>query len=109
MLTQMKTTSITVLRMPSELRQDLKKSARSNHRSLNGETLAWLGKQKAEKKPVTCAEAAEILRRADRVLNRKDREQIASGIEEARRRMNNEPLPAQDGATNQSAGLLSTS
>jgi len=42
--------------------------------------------------PVTCAEAAEILRRANRLLNPKDREEIASGIEEARRRMKNEHL-----------------
>ncbi|MHB8522789.1 MAG: hypothetical protein ACYDH9_18795 [Limisphaerales bacterium] len=55
--------------------------------------MAWLEKQKAEKAPVTCAEAAEILRRADRVLNPRDREQIASGIEEARRRMSHEHLP----------------
>ncbi len=92
MLIPMKTTTLTVRGCGPELRRDLQKSARSNKRSLNGETLAWLEKQEAEKKPVTCAEAADILRRADRVLNRKDREQIASGIEEACRRMNNEHL-----------------
>jgi len=41
---------------------------------------------------VTCAEAAEILRAADAILNPDDRAQIAAGIEEARRRMNNERL-----------------
>ncbi len=92
MLTPMKTTTLTVRGCRPELRKDLKNSAQSNHRSLNGETLAWLEKQKAEKKAVTCAEAAEILRCADKILNPKDREQIAFGIEEARRSMNNEHL-----------------
>jgi hypothetical protein len=41
---------------------------------------------------IPCSEAAEILRAADQLLNAEDRAQIAAGIEEARRRMNNERL-----------------
>jgi hypothetical protein len=41
---------------------------------------------------VTCAQAAEILRAADQMLTPADRVQIAAGIEQARRRMNNEHL-----------------
>jgi hypothetical protein len=88
----MDTTPLSVRGCPPALRRALKKSAKSNHRSLNGEALTWLEKQAAEDKLVTCAEAAEILRRADKLLTAEDREQIASGIEEARRRMNNEHL-----------------
>jgi hypothetical protein len=42
--------------------------------------------------PISCVRAAEILRRADAELFPADREQIAAGIQEARRRMNNEHL-----------------
>jgi hypothetical protein len=65
MLTTMKTTTLTARERGPDLRQE---------------------------RPVTCAEAAEILRRADLMLNPKDRKQIAAAIEEARRRMKNEHL-----------------
>jgi hypothetical protein len=88
----MKSTTLTVRGCSPELRDDLNKSAQSNHRSLDEEALARLERQDSEKKPLSCAEAAEILRRADQGLNKEDRGQIANGIEEARRRMKNEHL-----------------
>ncbi len=43
-------------------------------------------------KPIACEEAAAILKGADQILTAKDRAEIAEGIEQARRRMNNEHL-----------------
>ena len=48
--------------------------------------------RRAPTEPIDCTRAAEIRRRADSLLTPNDREEIASGIEEARRRMNNEHL-----------------
>jgi hypothetical protein len=41
---------------------------------------------------ISCEEAAEILMFADQMLTDRDRTEIAAGIEEARRRMNDERL-----------------
>jgi hypothetical protein len=49
-------------------------------------------KTKSRRQRMTCGELAEVLRRADAILSPEDRLQIAAGIEEARRRMNNEHL-----------------
>lgn len=48
--------------------------------------------QPAPTVPIDCQQAAAILRAADQLLTAKDRNEIAAGIEEARRRMNNEHL-----------------
>ncbi len=87
----MKTAPLTVRRCPEPVHQMLKKSARVNHRSLNGETLAWLEKQ-AESKPVSCAETARILRQLDKQLSPDDRRKWVAGIEAARRKMAHERL-----------------
>jgi plasmid stability protein len=87
----MKTMPLTVRRCPPELHQALKKSARSNHRSLNGETLAWLERQ-ASTKPVSAKETAAILRRFQRSLSVGERKQMAESIESIRRKMANEHL-----------------
>jgi hypothetical protein len=63
-----------------------------NGRTVNGEAAAWLNKQADQQEVCTGAEAAEILRRADALLDDADRRQIAAGIEKARRLMNNEHL-----------------
>jgi hypothetical protein len=41
---------------------------------------------------ISCVDAAKILREANRMLSPQDRMQIAAGIEDVRRRMNNEHL-----------------
>ena len=88
----MKTTSLTIRGCPPELRNDLKKSAQSNHRSLNRETLAWLERQKQQNRGATCSELAQALIQWQKKVPRKDRLEIARHIEEARQRMNNEHL-----------------
>jgi plasmid stability protein len=87
-----RTIPLTIRGVPEEVHDALKKSAKANRRSLNGETLTWIEKLAGEQKVTTCAEAAEILRRADAVLNPQDRKRIVAGIEESRRKMNTERL-----------------
>ena len=86
------TTTLTLHGFRPKLHEDLMEGARSNRRSLNEEALARLEGQEPEIKPVTCAEAAEILRLADKMLTPTDRAQIVSGVEQARRHMHNEHL-----------------
>jgi hypothetical protein len=88
----MKTLPLTVRRVPREVHDTLKRSAKINNRSINGETLTWLARQAGMAKVVTCGEVADILESAHAGLTKQDREQIADGIEEARRRMNAEHL-----------------
>ncbi len=88
----MKTVPLTVRRCPAEVHQALKKSARANHRSVNGETLTWLEKQASTANVMTGKEVAAVLRRFQKALSRADRIKMAEGIEEARRRMANEHL-----------------
>ena len=87
----MKTIPVTLRRVPQKVHEALKRSAKVHNRSLNGETLTWL-EERAEEPLVTCAQAAEILRRWDAGLTDQDRTQIVAGIEEARQRMNAEHL-----------------
>ena len=86
-----KTMPLTVRRCPPGVHRALKKSARVNHRSINGETLAWL-EQQASAKPVSAKETAAILRRLQKTLSPTDRKSMAEAIEDARRRMANEYL-----------------
>ncbi|MGH7968408.1 MAG: FitA-like ribbon-helix-helix domain-containing protein, partial [Limisphaerales bacterium] len=88
----MKTTPLTVRRVPKVVHDTLKNRAKANHRSINGETLTWLERQAQSEKVVTCAQAAEILEAFDALLSDSDRKQIAEGIERARRKMNAERL-----------------
>ena len=53
-------------------------------RNEDGESLSWPQQQTVGQGVVTCAEAAEILRRADALLDDEDRNEIAAGIEHAR-------------------------
>jgi hypothetical protein len=85
---RMKTMPLTV---PAKLRRALKRSARANRRTMNGEALAWLERQVPEK-PVTGKEAAAALRKFQKMLTPEDHKKIAAGIEEARRRMAHEHL-----------------
>ena len=87
----MKTMPLTVRRCPPELHEALKRSAHSNHRSLNGETLAWLERQ-ASVKRVTARETAAILRKFKRSLSTADLRKMAESIEEVRRKMADERL-----------------
>jgi len=82
---------LTVRRCPAKVHQALKKSAQANSRTLNGQALAWLENQSANK-PLTGREAVAILRRAQKILSSEDRKAIAKGIEKARRKMANEHL-----------------
>lgn len=84
----MKTIPLTVRRVPQQIHAALKRGAKANHRSLNGETLTWLERQADNQKVVSCAEAADILMEADALLTDEDRKAISAGIEDARRRMN---------------------
>jgi hypothetical protein len=63
-----------------------------NHSGVNGAALPSVKPGTPGEKSVTCAQAAMILRFAHQMLTPQDRAQIAAGIEEARRRMNNEHL-----------------
>lgn len=88
----MNTTPLTVRRLPKQIHAAQKKSAKANHRSLNGETLTWLERQADSQKVVSCAEAADMLIEADALLTDQDRRAICAGIEDGRRRMNAEHL-----------------
>ncbi len=87
-----KTTSFTVDGCPQQVHDALRKSSAINNRSINRETLDWLQEKAEERTVVTCAEVAEILRRAEEGLSDDDRRRIADGVEAARRRMNAEHL-----------------
>ena len=87
----MKKTPLTLRRCPPQVHAALKRSAKVNRRSINGEALFWLERQAAER-PVTGREAATILRRFQKMLTRSDHKQIAKGVEDARRRMAHEHL-----------------
>ena len=87
----MKKTPLTLRRCPPQVHAALKRSAKINRRSLNGEALFWLERQASEK-AVTGKQAAAILRRFQKILTRDDHRQIAKGIEDARRRMAHEHL-----------------
>lgn len=88
----MKKTPLTVRRCPPELHEALKKSAVVNHRSLNGETLTWLEKQASQQKVCTGKEAAEILRRFQKMTTAQERRIMADAIEDVRQKMNREHL-----------------
>ena len=87
----MKTVPLTVRRCPPGVHQALKKSAKVNHRSINGETLAWL-EQQAATKPVSARETATILRRFQKMLSPAERRTMANKIEAARQAMSHEHL-----------------
>ena len=87
----MKTMPLTARRCPEWLHQALKKSAESNRRSLNNETLTWLEKQSAER-PVSARETARVLREVNKGLSPEDRRLWADGVAEARKRMAHEHL-----------------
>jgi len=74
------------------MQRRLKRSNAACPGSLNGNTSKLLEKRGETERIVTGKEAAEILRRADKLLTSHDRRQIAAGIEEARRRMAHEHL-----------------
>ena len=84
----MKTVPLTVRRCPPEVYKALKKSARLNHRSVNGETLTWLERE-ASSKPVSAKETAAILRRLQTSLTPAERKAMADAIEAVGRRMAN--------------------
>jgi len=91
-LTLMKRTPLTVRGCPSSLHQTLKKSAKANRRSLNGETLTWLEQQASAEKPKPAKELAPALRQAHQLLSDSEHKQIGEGIEKARRQMADEHL-----------------
>jgi hypothetical protein len=77
----MKGKPLTVRRCPSQVHKALKKSAKANHRSINGETLAWLEEQSKKRKFTTCGEAAKILREAYKLLTPREHREMADDIE----------------------------
>jgi Arc-like DNA binding domain len=91
----MKTVPLTARRCPEWLHEALRKSAESNRRSLNNETLTWLEKQAARERterPVSARETARILREANKGLSAGDRKRWADGITEVRKMMADEHL-----------------
>jgi hypothetical protein len=87
----MKAMPLTVRRCPPSVHRALRRSARLNHRSLNGETLAWL-EQQASAKQVSAKETAAILRELKKTLSTAERKAMANSIEAARRKMAHERL-----------------
>ncbi len=83
----MKRIPLTVRGCPDEVHKALKKSAKANHRSLNGETLHWLEKQCRSERVVTGREAAAILRQFEAATTDKERAQMADAIEDVRKRI----------------------
>lgn len=63
-----------------------------NHRSLNGEALAWLEREASAEKPKPAKEVLPALRKFHQMLTPQEHRKVAEGIEEARRRMANEHL-----------------
>jgi hypothetical protein len=91
----MKTTPLTVRRCPPEVHQALKKSAKVNNRSLNGETLTWLEDQaKRKRKVVTGREAAKILREAYKLMTPQEHREMAEDIEAYVKKVRSEPFRA---------------
>jgi hypothetical protein len=82
----MKAMTLTIRGCPARVHRALEQSAKANHRSLNGEALAWLERQVPEK-PVTGKQAAAALRKFQKLLTPAEHGQIAAGIEQARSRM----------------------
>ena len=83
---------LTVRRCPPKLHKALKSSADQNHRSLNGEALAWLEREASAEKPKRAKELLPALRKAYRLLSPAEHKAIAAGIEKARQRMAREHL-----------------
>lgn len=91
-LRPVKTTPLTVRRCPEDVHQAIKKSAKANNRSLNGETLTWLQHQAGRQQTCTAKELANALRKFEKVTTSAERRQMAEKIEESRQRMNHEHL-----------------
>jgi hypothetical protein len=88
----MKTTALHPAGGPSARRRNPKRTIGLNHSAVNGAASRRVKPAPPGEKSITCAQAAKILRFADQMLTEQDRAQIAAGIQEARRRMNNEHL-----------------
>lgn len=88
----LKKTALTVRRCPTAVHEALKQSATANHRSLNGEALTWLEEQAGRQRVCTGKDLAAALRQFEKLTTPRERREMATRIEQARQRMNNEHL-----------------
>ena len=77
----MKTLQLSIRGCPETVHQALKKSVRSNRRSLNNEAITWPDQAKVKHKVVTGKEAAQILREARKLLAPQEHREFANDIE----------------------------
>ena len=88
----MKTGSLTIRRFPTRVRKALKRSAEANGKTMDQEALSWLEEKSDEGTALTCGELARNLRKAQKLLNRKEREEFAEAIQAGRIAMSHEHL-----------------
>jgi hypothetical protein len=88
----MKTMQLSIRGCPENVHRVLQQKAKQNRRSLNNEILTWLEKEAQRQTPVTGRELAKNMRRAQKMLTKKEQQQWAEDIETARKLMNREHL-----------------
>ncbi len=79
-------------RCPSQGHEALKKRAKANHRSLNGEPLTWLERESDQEQPVSCAVLAERLREFRKLLTEEEHKALGRAIERGIKLMRREHL-----------------
>ena len=88
----MKTLQLSIRGCPEVVHQALKKSARSNRRSLNNEAVTWLDQAKSSRQIVTGKQASQILRGAWKLLAPQEHRDLANDIEAHVRKVRRERL-----------------
>jgi len=89
----MKTVPLTIRRCPEDIHQALKSKAKTNRRSLNNEALTWLDDQaRRGHKVVTGREAAQILRKAWKLMTPQEHREFGNDVEAYVKKVRNERL-----------------